>query len=117
MKSYVNEICEFTDLDHLSASKLHQLDTVLKSILALSITRDTYVSIIDGKLPSSTPGLSNQSTGSHKAREQYEEFRKAFTAQVLKLDTQVCSSQAAADHNSCADINVASLQIPDCTTG
>ena len=82
MRSNFNQVSEFSDLFHLSANKLQQLDTVLKSILALPIAQDTYAQIIDGN-------PTWHSTPNHKARQQYEEFRKSFIAQTLKLNKRV----------------------------
>lgn len=46
MGSNVNKVSTFTDLANLEAKKLQQLETVLTSILALPIARDTYAQII-----------------------------------------------------------------------
>ena len=101
MESNINMLPEFADLGHLSAEKLQQLDTVLKSILALPGAQDTYTHIIDGK-PTWESNTNSNTEGplrpSHKARQQYEEFRKVFNAQALKLDTQVRCLYTLIDH-------------------
>lgn len=92
MESKVNKFSHFADLGHLSAEKLQQLDTVLRSTLALPVAQDTYAHIIDGK-PAWESNANSDTEGplnpSFKARQQYEEFRKVFNAKALKLDTQV----------------------------
>ena len=82
MMSNINKMSDFTQLIHLSAGKLQQLDTVLTSILLLPIAQDTFAQVIHGK-------TTWQSSPSEVAREQFDEFRKSFSAKVLKLDTQV----------------------------
>lgn len=92
MDSTGNNFSHFADLGYLSAEKLQQLDTILRSILALPVAQDTYAHIIDGK-PTWESNANSNSKGplnpSHKARQQYEEFRKVFNAQALKLDKKV----------------------------
>ena len=82
MASTLNQLSGVSDLLHFSVEKLQQLDVVLKSILALPIAEDTFAQILDGR-------PSWQSKPSDEARQQYGEFRKAFSVQALKLNAQV----------------------------
>ena len=103
MEMNANEATELTSLDHLNAAKLQELDAILKLILALPITRATYAQIIDGKLQNRTAAVSGQLNPSPKATKQYEDFREVFTANALKLDTQVIPCRTLADRRSHAD--------------
>lgn len=67
----------------LSAEKLKQPETVLTSVLAMPIARNTYAQIIDRSV------VRDHSKISDDAIQQYEEIRKGFTARALKIDTQV----------------------------
>ena len=82
MASTLNHLSGSSDLLHLSVEKLQQLDVVLKTILALPIAEDAFAQIIGG-----TPSW--QSKPSDEARQQYGEFRRAFSVQALKLNAQV----------------------------
>ncbi|KAF6227183.1 hypothetical protein HO133_008625 [Letharia lupina] len=99
-----NEMPAFGDLINLSAEKLQELETVLSSILALPVARETYAQIIDGK-PTRTPysedikahrsGLletiivNDNSKPSDGALQQYEEIRRTFVPQGLKIDLEL----------------------------
>lgn len=89
MKSNIKNDIGFTELANLSSEKSQQLDTVLKSILALPIAKDIFAQIIHGK-------PTWQSNPDQVAREQYNRFRKNFSAQGLKLDTYVRPHQLEA---------------------
>ena len=87
------EMPNFNDLTNLSAGKLHELETVLASILSLPIACETYAQIIDGK-PTRTAHsddikahkshlwetiiVSNDSKPSDWAMQEYEKFRTTF---------------------------------------
>ena len=103
MESSVKEKSEFAMLVPLGAEKLQQLETVLKSILALPIAQDTYAQIIDGKssqrsdMESRIQSLFTETTTvspSGGAMQQYEEIKnvfkawKVFVARACKVDTK-----------------------------
>ena len=104
METHANTMPTFGDLTNLSAEKLQELNTVLASILALPLARDTYAQIIDGK-PIRTPyseenkisqsgsGKSNSISGNSKptdrAIQEYEKISKAFTSENLLIDLNV----------------------------
>ncbi len=83
METNVTEVSTWPDISTLGAEKLQQLETIMTSILAMPIARDTYAQIIDGSV------VHDHSKISDKAIQQYEEIRKGFTARALKIDTQV----------------------------
>lgn len=104
MESYANEMPTFGDLTNVSVEKLEDLNTVLATILALPIARDTYAQIIDGK-PTRTPysednkasqsgtgnirSVSGKSKPTDWALQEYEKIRKAFAPQNLPIDLKV----------------------------
>ena len=91
---------EMCDLSNLSAEKLQELETLLKSILALPIARETYAQIIDG-LPTQTPYsndikalksfltetiiISDNSEPSDRAMQLYQEIKTTFAPRKLKI--------------------------------
>ena len=110
MESTTNKVFDSANLSLLSTEKLQELDTVLKSILALPIAQDTYAQIIYGKRTwESKPSL--------EAREQYEEFRKAFVTQALKLDAQVRRRCTPRDQTSRVDFSIADRKVPKHAAG
>ena len=111
MESNVTEVATWPDISNLSAEKLQQLETILTSILAMPITRDTYAQIIDGSV------VRDNSKTSHEAIQQYEEIRKSFTVRALKIDTQVQRRPTSADHCSPADFDKADSKVSECATG
>lgn len=127
MESPVNRVSGFVDLADLSAEKLQQLETVLKSILALPIAQDTYAQIIDGnptwqsyaepnakRFPLETTIVSDHPTPSPGAIQRYEEFRKDFTAAALKTDTQVCWRFNSTAHRSRAEFDIVGPKVSGC---
>ena len=78
----VDKDFHLSDLSILYPEKLQQLDNILKILLNSSVAQDTFAQIIDGRPPW-------QSQPSQEARQKYNEFRASFSAQALKLDTQV----------------------------
>ena len=91
-----------SDLIHLSAEKLQQLETVLESILALPIAQETYAQIIDGKRIRQTPldGSTQESSTetaivsdrpkpSRRAIQHFKEFMKDFV-DTLNINTEAC---------------------------
>ncbi len=120
------------ELVPLSAEKLRQLETVLKSILELPIAQDTYAQIIDGE-PTQQPGLestiarlTNDTTilgPSDEAMQKYEEVRKVFrvgkvfVAEACKIDTKVGSTSASESHSSQADGDTAGPEVSKCAAG
>ena len=116
------------NLAPLSAEKLKQLETVLKSILALPIAQDTYAQIIDGE-PIQQPGLESiiprsPTVGpSDGAMQQYEEIRKffrvwkVFVAEVCKVDTKVGLTSASTNHSSQSDCDIAGPEVSKCAAG
>ena len=107
MSSNISKDPGFTELSNLSSEKLQLLDTVLASILALPIAQDTFAQIIHGK-------AAWQSSPSQRAREQYKIFRKSFSAQVLKLDTQFRRHDINSVYISSADIDIADSKVSKC---
>lgn len=106
MESNVNEVSGFGDLTNLKAEKLQELETILTSILALPIARETYAQIIDGfptrnprsreiwsarSSPLSDSTISQDSRPSDRAVQLYEEIRVAFAPQGLKVSLKVCT--------------------------
>ena len=83
METNVTEVSTWPGISNLSAEKLQQLETILTSILAMPIARDTYAQIIDGSVVHGHSKLSDE------AIQRYEEIRKGFTARALKIDNQV----------------------------
>lgn len=98
ISSNPNEMPDFGDLTNLSAEKLQELETVLTSILALPVARETYAQIIDGNpirgpravhINASTSLVSDNTKPSDRAMQLYEEFRTAFAPQGLRIDLKV----------------------------
>ena len=81
MESKIDKEFHLSDFTVLDSRNL-QLDNILKLILNSSIAQDTFAQLIDGR-------PTWQSQPSQEAREKYNEFRASFSAQVLKLDTEV----------------------------
>ncbi len=132
MDCSVTEASGNANLVPLSAEKLKQLETVLKSILALPIAQDTYAQIIDGEptqqpgLESPIPRLTTDTTTlgpSDGAMQQYEEIRKVFrvwkvfVAEACKVDTKVGLTSASASHSSQADCDTAGPEVSKCAAG
>ena len=82
MESKIDKELHLSELTVLDSEELRQLDHVLKIILNSSIAQDTFAQIIHGR-------PSWESQPSQEAREKYNEFRAIFSAQSLKLDTEV----------------------------
>ena len=94
----------FGDPTNLSVEKLQELETVLESILALPLAKDTYAQIIDGS-PIRTPFsddikahksslcetiiVGNRSKPSDRALQEYDAIRRGFTPQILRIDLKV----------------------------
>ena len=83
MESRVDKNHHLSNLSILVPETLQRLNNVLKILLNSSVAQDTFAQIIDGTTSSW------QSQPSQEARERYNKFRASFSAQVLKLDTQV----------------------------
>ena len=94
----------FGDPTNLSVEKLQELETILKSVLALPLARDTYAQIIDGS-PIRTPFsddikasksswrktfiVGDKSKPSDHALQEYEKIREGFAPEVLRIDLKV----------------------------
>ena len=94
----------FGDPTNLNVEKLQELETVLKSILALPLAKDTYAQILDGS-PIRTPFsddirahksslletiiVGDKTKPSDDALQGYESIRRAFTPQILRIDLKV----------------------------
>ena len=94
----------FGDLTNVDPKKLQDLETVLTTILALPIARDTFAQIIEGR-PTRTPYSDEIKkfknpfrktiiTGdsvkpSHEAVQRFDEIKAAFAPQNLMIDFQV----------------------------
>ena len=105
MESLANQNPTFGDLSNLSIEKLQELDTILTSILALPIARNTYAQIIDG-IPTRTAYsddikahrshlnetiiVGDNAKPSDRAIREYEKIRTGFTLHVLRIDLMVC---------------------------
>ena len=111
METNVTEVSTWPDISNLSAEKLQQLETIMASILAMPVARDTYAQIIDGSV------VHDHSKISDEAIKQYEEIRKGFTARALKIDTQVHSRPTSVDHYSPADFAKADPELSECAVG
>lgn len=108
IESNTHEMPRFGDLTNLSPEKLQGLETVLTSILALPVARETYAQIIHGT-PTRTPYsedikahrspfletivTTDDSKPSDQAMQLYEEIRAAFAPQTLRIDlkARICS--------------------------
>lgn len=106
MDTKAHENLNFGDLSNLDVNKLQELDTVLASILALPVTQEASSQIIAGK-PTRSPFSddiktkrcymhetfidSDNAKPSDQAVREYENIRKAFTPQSLKIDLNVCT--------------------------
>ena len=105
MESLANQEPTFGDLSNLSVEKQQVLDTILTSILALPVARNTYAQIIDG-IPTRTPYsddikahrshlietiiVSDNAKPSDKAVREYEKIRTGFALHILRIDLMVC---------------------------
>lgn len=113
IESNPGEMFRLGDLSNLSAEKLQELETLLKSILALPVARDTYAQIIDGTPTrtaysdeikamvsplSETIIISDDSESSDRAMQLYEEVKKSFAPQGLKIDLKARTSSFVALH-------------------
>ena len=132
VQSNPGEMPDIGDLSNLSAEKLQELETLLKSILALPIARDTYAQIIDGT-PTRTPYsddikafrsplrktiiVNDNSEPSGRAMQLYEETRTTFAPQGLKIDLKACTSSLMIFHFINPDSNTAGARLPKCATG
>lgn len=102
----LDEMPGFGRLINLCPEKLEELETVLASILALPVARETYAQIIDG-IPIRTPSsedikahrshltepiiVNDNAKPSDQAIQNYEKIRATFTPQGLIVDLKVCS--------------------------
>lgn len=105
--SNTSEMPIFGDLTNLSPEKLRELETVLNSILALPVARETYAQIIDGK-PIRTPYsedikalrshlretiiVKDNPKPSDQAMQLYEEIRTKFAPQTLEIDLKLAQN-------------------------
>lgn len=97
----MDSINEWLDLARLSPEKLQPIEDTLSAILTLSSAIDTFAQIIDGT-PTRTsfyrnygpPGddstVSERLEPSDAAIQMYSNVRTAFSAQDLRMPTQVC---------------------------
>ena len=104
MDSKAHENPDFGDLSNLDVNKLQELDTVLASILALPVAQEAFSQIIAGK-PTRSPFSddiktrscymhetfidSDDAKPSDQAVREYENIRKTFAPQGLKIDLNV----------------------------
>ncbi len=107
IESNPGEMFRLGDLSNLSAEKLQELETLLKSILALPVARDTYAQLIDGA-PTRTPYsddikavasplsetiiINDNSEPSNRAMQLYQEMKATFAPQGLKIDLKARTS-------------------------
>lgn len=96
----------FGDLTNLSPEKLQELETVLNSILALPVARETYFQIIHGT-PSrmrshlrETIVVNDSLKSSEKAIQLFEEIRTKFALQNLKIDMKLAQNYQNASRGS-----------------
>ena len=95
MESYASKGPTFGDLTNLSVEKLQELDTVLKTILALPIARDIFAQIIDGNpthpvYPNERmSSVSGNSKPTDQVLREYENIRNTFASQDLLIDLRV----------------------------
>ena len=97
MESHAKEMPTFGDLTNVSIEKLQDLDTILATILALPIARETFTQIIDGK-PTRTfhsqedqpsHDINDHAKPSDRATQEYETIKKTFASQDLIIDLKV----------------------------
>ena len=95
MESYTSNAPTFGDLTNLSVEKLQELNTVLKTILALPVAQEIYAQIIDGNpthpiYPNKrTSSVSGKSKPSNQALQEYEKIKNTFASQDLLIDLKV----------------------------
>ena len=101
-----SDMSGFGHLTNLDPEKLRDLETVLTTILALPITRDTLVQVIEGT-PTRTPYsdeiknaefkfdktiiVGDNVKPSHKAMQKFDEIKTAFAPQDLIIELKVRS--------------------------
>ena len=94
----------FGDPTNISVEKLQEPETLLDSIWALPLARDTYAQVIDGS-PIRTPFsddikahesslhatiiVGDKTKPSDHALQEYEKIRRGFAPQVLRIDLKV----------------------------
>ena len=105
MESKAYEHPAFGDLTKIHPEKLQELETILTFILSLPVARETFSQIITGSTRSapysgdikSNNGFDkpttedDDATSRDQAMREYEEVRKAFAVQRLKIDLNVRS--------------------------
>ena len=82
MESKIDNELPLSELTVLKPENLQQLDNILKVVLKSSIDETKFDQIIYGR-------PTWQSPPSEEERKTYKLFRASFSAQVLKLDTEV----------------------------
>lgn len=106
MESIASDMANFGNLTNTDPEKLQDLKTVLTTILALPIARDTFAQIIDGT-PTRTPFsdeiknskfpfhktiiVSDNVKPSHEAMQKFDEIKTAFAPQDLIIELEVRS--------------------------
>ena len=104
MESFVKDKASFCHLTNVDPNKLQDLETVLTTILALPIARDTFAQVIEGR-PTRTPYsdeikkskdpfektiiIGDSVKPNHEAVQRFEEIRAAFKPQELTMDLKV----------------------------
>lgn len=104
MESIANDMADFGKVTIIDPEKLKDLKTVLTTILALPIARDTFAQVIDGT-PTRTPFsdeikssrftfsktviVNDNMKPSHKAVQKTDEIKTAFAPQDLMTELKV----------------------------
>ena len=104
MESFIKDKASFGHLINVDPKKLRDLETILTTILALPIARDTFAQVIEGR-PTRTPYsdeiknskdpfektiiIGNNVKPNHEAVQRFEEIRAAFKPQELIMDLKV----------------------------
>lgn len=106
IESIASDMPSFGDLTNVDPEKLQDLETVLTTIRALPIARDTLAQVIEGR-PTRTPFsdefkksrstfhktiiVNDNVKPSHKAVQKFDEIKTAFAPQDLIIDLEVRS--------------------------
>ena len=106
MESVASDMANFGSLTNIDPENLQDLKTVLTTILALPIARDTFAQVIDGT-PTRTPFsdeiknskftysktiiVNDNMKPSHKAVQKFDEIKTAFAPQNLMIELKVHS--------------------------
>ncbi len=109
MESIASDMPSFGDLTNIDPEKLQDLKTILTTILALPIARETFAQVIEGR-PTRTPFsdefkrqnlmfhktiiVGENLKPSHEAVQRFDEIKTAFVPEDLIIELKVRSLSA-----------------------